>query len=238
MSLFCLDHQCKRLTRHTASRTFQNDFHALDTRVNQFKTLVSSLNDPQHHASLHRQRGVLLTRTLLYCATVQLYARTNQRWDSEDNKMLEAANAAADAIENINFDRIGYVDPVLGVSIMLCMPVSYQANIYIIPGALDDGRPNIYHCLDCPEEYIHFHAVAFNLRISRRDHSQDISQPRLGCYGRCKKQFPVDRCVSDFYNIIHQVNLTFVLKSRGTHQVTGHYLYPAWWGYLKHNPRF
>ena len=109
-----------RLTRQTASINFQNNFHALDARVDRFKAVVASINDvPHHQASPHRQRGVLLTRTFLCCATIQLYARTNPRWDRDDCKILQAANAAADEIETVDFNRIGCVDPVLGVSVLL-----------------------------------------------------------------------------------------------------------------------
>lgn len=94
---------------------FQNDFRTLDTRINAFRTVVSLLDNPIHQTSPHRQRGLLLARTLLCCAVIQLYARAGTRWDSEDNKVLQAALAAADAIDDLDFARLAYVDPVLGV---------------------------------------------------------------------------------------------------------------------------
>ena len=105
-----------RLNRLAASLTFQNQFHALNARIEQFKALVLSLNDPPHQTSTHRKRGILLTQTLLCCATIQLYARTEPRWDREGCEPLQAAIAAANAIEDANVPLVEYVDPVLGVS--------------------------------------------------------------------------------------------------------------------------
>ena len=114
------DFSLKRKTHliyYIASIPFQNDFHTLDTRVDQFKTLALSLDQPPHQSSPYRQRGLLLARTLICCATIQLFARTDPRWDRQDSKILRAALSAADAIDNIDFFRLAYVDPVLGVSI-------------------------------------------------------------------------------------------------------------------------
>ncbi|KIP07417.1 hypothetical protein PHLGIDRAFT_118101 [Phlebiopsis gigantea 11061_1 CR5-6] len=97
------------------SLAFQNQFHALNARIEQFKALFSFLNDPPHQTSTHRKRGLLLTRTLLCCATIQLYSRTEPRWDREGCEPLQAAITAANAIEDANVPVIEYVDPVLGM---------------------------------------------------------------------------------------------------------------------------
>lgn len=85
------------------------------------------MNDPPHQTSTHRKRGLLLTRTLLCCATIQLYSRTEPRWDREGCEPLQAAITAANAIEDANVPVVEYVDPVLGVS----LPLSTHAEIYL-----------------------------------------------------------------------------------------------------------
>jgi hypothetical protein len=100
----------------TASGVFLTDFHTLDTRVDIFKAVVASYAAQYPQTSAHGQRELLLTRTLLCCATIQLYAHTNLMWDNEDSKILRAAIAAADAINDLDFSRLAHVDPLLGVS--------------------------------------------------------------------------------------------------------------------------
>ena len=112
------------LTCAAASVAFQNEFHTLDTRIDAFKNVVELYSAQFAQLSAHRQRGLLLTRTLLCCATIQLYGRTNTDWNNEESKVIRAAITAADATGGINFARLAYVDPVLGVRVALCCPLS------------------------------------------------------------------------------------------------------------------
>lgn len=97
------------------SLAFQTQFHALDGRIDGFKSVVAAYAAVPRAATATRERGLLLARTLLCCATIQLYARAGPHWDAEDSKVLRAALAAADAIDGLDFAQLAHVDPVLGM---------------------------------------------------------------------------------------------------------------------------
>ncbi|EKM50062.1 uncharacterized protein PHACADRAFT_213827 [Phanerochaete carnosa HHB-10118-sp] len=98
-----------------SSMAFQNEFHTLDGRVDSFRAVVAACAAGPRQRTAALQRGLLLVRTLLCCATIQLYARTGPRWDCEDSKILRAAVAAAEALDELDLVQSTHVDPVLGM---------------------------------------------------------------------------------------------------------------------------
>ena len=98
----------------------QSECAALENRVNNFARVVLSFDltsqDP------HRQRSLLLTRTLLSCSTIQLLERVCRPWDAKYAIMLDAALAAINTIRTLDFKELACVDPVLGV-IFFIVPV-------------------------------------------------------------------------------------------------------------------
>lgn len=69
----------------------------------------------------HRQRSLLLTRTLLSCSTIQLLERICHPWDTKYVIMLDAALAAINTMRALDFEELACVDPVLGVMFLVAI---------------------------------------------------------------------------------------------------------------------
>lgn len=89
------------------------EFNALESRVNNFTRVVSSLNLQAQNPDC--QRGLLLTQTLLYCTIIQLYARICRPWDEKYTAVLHAAVSAVSSVKRLDVAGFVCVDPVLGV---------------------------------------------------------------------------------------------------------------------------
>lgn len=88
--------------------------HALELRINSLLTVALSFD--LDNRGVEYQRGILLIRTLLCCALMQLHSASNQTWHPDHSRVVQAAVSAAELLETVDVSRLVYVDPVMGVS--------------------------------------------------------------------------------------------------------------------------
>ncbi|KIP01121.1 hypothetical protein PHLGIDRAFT_509991 [Phlebiopsis gigantea 11061_1 CR5-6] len=99
--------------RGTDSTVLQSECAALENRINNFVRVLLSFDFTNQDP--HRQRSLLLTRTLLSCSTIQLLERICHPWDAKYVIMLDAALAAINTLKALDFEELACVDPVLGM---------------------------------------------------------------------------------------------------------------------------
>lgn len=61
-------------------------------------------------------RCLLLIEALIFCAFVKLHTPLNQDWDINTSRTLSSALQAADLLQELDIQAVGYVDPFTGVS--------------------------------------------------------------------------------------------------------------------------
>ena len=93
------------------------EFVDLENRINTSLQVVAALE--LTHRNPHYQRSLLLTRTLLCCAIIQLRGYVYTPGDDSWVIMVHAAANAVDGLNSVDISKLVFVDPVNGVRFII-----------------------------------------------------------------------------------------------------------------------
>lgn len=135
---------------HVDPTILRTEHNLLEGRINNFVRVVSSLDITNQNYDC--QRSLLLTRTLLYCSSIQLLVRVCRPRDEKYVTLLHAALSAVDSLKTLNLADFVCVDPVLGVSLISLFCEGQRVNAS--SDALGYHRSNAYRCFESLTEYL------------------------------------------------------------------------------------